>query len=391
MSSRLTMAIVTVIGGGVLAIACSGAITDDVYVGDVTPPGLLGSPDAGASAEAEAGLISYCPSNKCPAGWTTCPSSRFPCDVNLWTDVTNCGACGVTCPQGRANTEVFSCVEGACVLNCQRGFDCDGLLDNGCETPGHLDDNCGACGRKCSDPAKSCVAQDRNLERYDCGCPPGQVSCGFCQVLSNNDDNCGACLNACDPTGGGAPVLPNTYYGCIDGKCGALKCKRNYADCDGDESTGCETFVVSDANCGGCGNACPSGQVCRLDQSEQPTCMCPEGLTYCEYGCFDGICAGECVDVTGDPENCGACGARCVELGGSRSACNYGTCTMVCRQGRADCNNSQSDGCEVNTNSDPRNCGECGHVCDAVAGQACVGGRCVVEPCDDQTTGGATQ
>ena len=54
---------------------------------------------------------------------------------------------------------------------------------------------------------------------------------------------------------------------------------------------------------------------------------------------------------------------------------------MDCNEGRADCNNSQSDGCEVNIDSDPRNCGACGHVCDAVAGQACVAGRCVVEPC----------
>src|SRR5262249_40181126 len=54
--------------------------------------------DDASTVEAEAGLINYCPSNKCPAGHTTCVDSTFACDVDLLTDTQNCGACGASCP-----------------------------------------------------------------------------------------------------------------------------------------------------------------------------------------------------------------------------------------------------------------------------------------------------
>src|SRR5262249_33661012 len=51
-------------------------------------PAQFGGADAGFDAEAGVthDLVTYCPSNKCPPGWTTCPTSRFPCDVNLRLD-----------------------------------------------------------------------------------------------------------------------------------------------------------------------------------------------------------------------------------------------------------------------------------------------------------------
>src|SRR4051812_48336158 len=70
------------------------------------------SPDASADAQVNE-LTAYCPSNKCPEGWTTCPDSIFPCDVNLKTDLDNCGACGSSCV-GPTTAETFECVEGHC-------------------------------------------------------------------------------------------------------------------------------------------------------------------------------------------------------------------------------------------------------------------------------------
>ncbi|AKU95633.1 hypothetical protein AKJ09_02297 [Labilithrix luteola] len=63
-------------------------------------------------------------------------------------------------------------------------------------------------------------------------------------------------------------------------------------------------------------------------------------------------------------------------------------CRLDCGTGRANCNGNQSDACETNIDSDPNNCGGCGITCNAVAGQACVQGRCVVEPCDDTVDAG---
>jgi hypothetical protein len=122
-------------------------------------------------------------------------------------------------------------------------------------------------------------------------------------------------------------------------------------------------------------------------------CGCPEGETFCGSCKSDGtytaqlpdggtleavlpvICTGVCNNLTKDPLNCGVCGAVCTD-----GTCEFGSCVKRCPYGRADCDGNPD--CEVNTLSDPANCGGCGIACDAVAGQACVGGKCVVEPCD---------
>lgn len=379
-------------------LAAIGACTEPDVIGfDTTPDSRGFAPIDGGQGDAAASegeLVSYCPTNKCPAGWTTCPNSRFPCDVNLWTDVNNCGACGRRCPSAGAGA-TFACVEGVCAMQCSAfptRLDCDGLADNGCEGEPLNDNHCGSCDKKCTDPAKRCADQTgRGQGEVDCGCPAGKLDCFRSCVDSNTDDyNCGGCFNWCDPTGGGLPAYSNSYYGCVNGSCDGLKCNARFADCDKVRENGCETSLVTNDNCGACGTACPDGQACRLDPDGKPTCMCPPGLTYCESGCDGDVCTGSCVDLKSNVGNCGACGAVCggASAPNARRTCVYGACVPHCNVGRADCNNSMTDGCEVNTDSDPRNCGACGHVCDAVAGQACVAGKCAVEPCDtDAGTG----
>lgn len=368
--------------------------------------GSFAAPADAAVAEADVRLTSYCPSNQCPAGFTTCDNSRFPCDVDLKTDRANCGACGVACPQPpvceficQAVTETYECVEGHCVMQCNNTdvsvLDCDGVSDNGCETDAISNDNCGACGNKCLDPAKPCVARDPNRTDIGCGCHGGDLPCfGRCVSPEIDDRNCGACGNRCDPAGGETSLPANAYYGCAKGECGHLKCSVEYADCDGNASNGCETSVFSSENCGGCGKVCPDGQQCMADPDGRPTCMCPADLTLCPLGCFGDICFGECVDLSTSKRNCGACGSTCqlADETNSFGVCTYGMCSQTCARGRADCNGNLADSCEVNIDSDPRNCGACGTVCDAIAGQACVGGKCVVAPCEQvQEDGGGVR
>jgi len=149
-----------------------------VEVANAPPPSLVAVEEAGA--DAEGGLISYCPSNECPFGYRTCKNSHFLCDVNLLTDNDNCGECGVTCPSttynGGHTLEVYSCVDGRCALACgaYSGFaDCNGIADDGCETSLATNDNCGACGVQCADPSKPCVKDPAGLT-YACGCPGGR-------------------------------------------------------------------------------------------------------------------------------------------------------------------------------------------------------------------------
>ncbi len=381
----------------VVFVAWTGCSSERVDIGTfmtdtpAAPP--LGAADASTSPTEE--LKSYCPSNRCPPGHTTCPSSQFLCDVDLLTDVNNCGECGNMCPGNRK----YSCLEGRCVLNCNSNqeLDCDGLPDNGCETSADSNDNCGYCGNKC--PAdKPCI--DRGITDFACGCKPGELNCGGpapCIDPSQDDENCGACGNACPPDGDGTvEAPPNMYFGCFDGECGVLKCSALFGNCDGRIDNGCETYLVDDDHCGICKNRCQDGTTCGRKSLFAPitTCHCPKGTTFCgavlTQGGVEVEKIGECRDLTSDRENCGACGNICtLSVPNADEGCVYGECAWSCKQGWGDCNGSRDDGCETNTSSDPKNCGGCGVACDGIAGQACIGGQCMIEPCDElQDAGG---
>ncbi|AKV01342.1 hypothetical protein AKJ09_08005 [Labilithrix luteola] len=363
------------------------SIGDDCETGfcgaDGQAPSFTRPPDDAGDGRA---LVAYCPSNQCPEGYTTCENSRFPCDVNLKTDRDNCGACGAACPMATIY-ERFECIEGRCALACNIPFamDCDGVADNGCETKPDDPNNCGACGTRCTDPNKPCVP---TISGYTCGCdkglacPPSPWSSDIgCVDPDNNDYNCGACRNACDPGNWGE--RENAYFGCEHGECGHMKCWSNWGDCDGNALNGCEASLATRTDCGACGNACPADQDCRYSKkTDKYECLCPAGKTYCD---------GECVDLATDPSNCGSCGYPCNSDRRKYSVgiCTFGTCSRQCAKGRADCNGNPADDCETNIDSDPKNCGGCGIACDALVGQACVGGQCVIEPCE-QGDGGPT-
>lgn len=405
MSSRLSSGVTIAVSGGILLIACSGTISDDVIVGEITaPPAFVAPPDASAEA-APRQLTEYCASNKCPTGFTTCPGSKFLCDADLRSDRNNCGACGVTCP-GERGDERYDCVEGQCVLRCtERNHvaDCDGIVDNGCETSLKTNENCGACGKTCADPETAPCLMDTGTP--ECGCPspytyckPAKAGDRACFNVDFNSSHCGGCGNVCDPAGapGAPPPPPNAYYGCILGQCGWLKCEEGHSDCNGDlnepNSDGCEVTLGTDDNCTACDDNCPARKmICGVDLGSGlalvPRCICPPGQTFCAMYAVEppwGVCA----DFTSDPNNCGGCGRVCPEATDrSRGSCEYGVCKRECGARWADCNGNVDDDCEVDISSDPLNCGGCGVACDAAAGQACAGGRCVVEPCSTEEEG----
>jgi hypothetical protein len=409
---------------------CGGTDVVLADLDDAAVPSFV-VPDA-AEASIPEQLTSYCPSNKCPAGYTTCPDSIFSCDVDLKSDIRNCGACGASCPIDTA--EKFSCVGGRCVLACKANhLDCDGFPDNGCEAEtetgnamrGLLTEHCGVCNNPCLDPEKPCV-------QGKCGCPFGTTSCARaaglpfydCVNTEFDDNHCGECHESCVRDEDPRPRPPHMYFGCGQGTCNALKCATGFVDCNDDVLTddglpnlqgdGCETEVGLDTSCTGCGDSClAKGQTClrkpALGGPGDPYCGCPEGETFCgncaspgtvtiplaDGGVFSFpapiVCVGLCINLTNDRNNCGACGKVC------HGTCEYGTCVQHCPFGRADCDGTLDSvygeafvDCEVNTLSDPQNCGGCGIVCDAIAGQACVGGQCVVAPCE-QGDGGLTR
>ncbi|AKV00160.1 Tryptophan synthase alpha chain [Labilithrix luteola] len=377
-----------------LAASCTASENRPISLGNDEPTAPSFTPTEAAEAGAEASLphALMCPATECPAPYATCKSSPAVCGTNLNTDVQNCGACGNTCGDFRKGLNMASrCVDGACVFECavveheplQVFRDCNSLLDDGCEIDVWSDaKNCGACGNKCAegDPCIDGV----------CGCRPGQIACsGYCVDPRNSDSNCNTCRNVCEyPADACATMPPHTLYGCADRECGRLKCNGAYSDCNGDlsqgcASDGCETSLDTPANCGGCGIACAPNEECVLHQFQN------SGYFQCEPSCASaGLtqCTGKCTDLLTDTDNCGVCGNKCMTDNGPPlhqvPACRKGMCMRECSPGFADCNGDPIDGCEVELKNNPANCGACGNQCDMSAGQPCIEGKCLTVECD---------
>eukprot|EP01112_Ceratiomyxa_fruticulosa_P003362 TRINITY_DN1371_c0_g1_i3.p1 TRINITY_DN1371_c0_g1~~TRINITY_DN1371_c0_g1_i3.p1 ORF type:complete len:675 (-),score=106.85 TRINITY_DN1371_c0_g1_i3:172-2196(-) len=94
-----------------------------------------------------------CQIAKCADGWANVdgvPSNG--CEVDLTTDVHNCGSVGNNC-HSLNNVQGVHCANSFCVVDsCANGFgNCDGIVGNGCETNTTNDfSNCGACGHVCT-------------------------------------------------------------------------------------------------------------------------------------------------------------------------------------------------------------------------------------------------
>ncbi len=377
----------------VLLVVVSCAERENVFLEqpDGPPIGFV-DPDAGGAdvqqVDANAPNLLLCPGTECPAPYTTCPETpSHVCGTNLMNDPQNCGGCGVSCNSFVDGLKMAgSCVNGECAYVCVVDVgsgdgpllfrDCNNVLDDGCEVDVYHDaENCGTCGHRCA-PGVRCIGGQ-------CGCSIGKIDCnGKCVDPRFDDNNCKTCGNACEvPAGACTNMPPNTVYGCADAECGRLKCQGSYQDCNGDLSSGCasdgcETDTTDRNNCGGCGIQCLPGQECSYDDSGQLGCRDACGK--------DGRvkCGGSCRDLLTDRFNCGMCGLGCEGRANEVSACKKGLCVTECRPGFADCNGDRSDGCEVDVNSDPSNCGACGHECDLAAGQPCIEGKCLMVECE---------
>jgi hypothetical protein len=169
-----------------------------------------------------------------------------------------------------------------------------------------------------------------------CGCPSGKECCKTasgtdqtCVDLQTDPNNCGQCGKVCR--------APRTS--CVAGKC-----------------------------------VCPPG---RARSAASDTLCCPEGQTEC---------AGACVDLSTDPNNCGQCGVQCPQgdtcvngscQGGGQcqfdNDCNtHETC---CPPGSGGRFSPQTSYC-ADLQSDHLNCGQCGVECLGGDLRYCIEGQC---------------
>jgi hypothetical protein len=337
------------------------------------------------------------------------------------------GAAGL----GMACSGTASCASGFCVDGVCCEAACEGTCQ-ACNLPEHLGSclpvrgapraghgaclGQGPCAGTCDGASSACHYPGADVECAPARCSGGMAqakalcsgtgSCQTAALISCAPFACDGviCANGCGP---GRPCQPGNYCGggrcfpvhdnggvcasgdqcasgsCVDGRCCQTPSCGVCAACTGSAGT-CQkitdapdpdTCSGSEA-CGGDGQCRKrNGQTCQGDES------CVSG--FCVQGrCCDSACTGACqscslpgqvgscrpLPVDADVKNCGRCGNAC-SSNHIAAVCSQGVCGGSCQPGFADCNaNLGGDGCETNTDADPKNCGGCGTMC--------VGGVC---------------
>jgi hypothetical protein len=278
---------------------------------------------------------------------------------------------GTLCGAGTLRCEPGCTADRAC----PGGFDCcSGECVNLLRTTTH----CGACSVSCARDGGlgacvggSCRSLTCQAEFGDCNHNPND---GCEKPLLGDPLNCGACAVVC-------PTPRNATAICSSGVCGAGACQPGFADCDRDPANACEVNLgFSTGNCGTCGFVCNllnANQRCQNSACELTNCRA--GFADC-----DRLSSTGCeVNTQSDPSNCGSCGKACA-FPSADATCQGGACKLgPCLAATEDCNRIAADGCEVNTNSDATNCGACARPCTlAHAKAACSDGVCSVSACD---------
>lgn len=240
-----------------------------------------------------------------------------------------------------------------------------------------------------------------------CGCQEGYADCDSedsngCETNTDTDkSNCGSCENIC--------TASHATTTCSSGACAIHSCDADYADCNSQYDDGCETETrINDENCGSCGNSCAGNQACEsgscvtqatptpypptptlLPPTTTPTTTpTPSPITTATLtpvpsitsipACSDGTQNEEC--STTKPKYCDS-----GTLIDKPSECR-------CPTGKGDCDDSNSNGCESNLDTDKDNCGTCDKSCDdsnKCTTDICQFGACAsLELTDGSTSGG---
>lgn len=319
----------------------------------------------------------------------------------VWLCVLSIARVSSTCPDGLA--------------------DCDGNVLNGCETFINTTSSCGECYLGCYGPQSVCVRRtvSPTLRRYECACNTsgGWASCdvqspnirldGCPTNTVANNTHCGQCGRTCGPNSN-----------CRNGACA---CDRNWADCDGDPSNGCEAFLLSDSwNCGACGRWCYTscsagdctecsefeggafqdcaltGLFCetdvRYDRNNCGECgrVCPTGLVCSERQCKCPFGTADCTPLSPGCEtdattltNCARCGNACdTRRPNTIATCDPSEgCVYTCSNGFANCDNITTNGCETTLATSVAHCGQCGRSCSVINPTFTLQVRCTQSRC----------
>ena len=314
---------------------------------------------------------------------------------NLDRDPENCGACGQACTFEKGEA---LCVNSQCRLaRCLPGFvNADGLSSNGCEASCELNLEL--------NPEPTDQTDECNLRDDDCD---GLIDEGF--NLGQDVNHCGACGVSCLNTG-------VAQASCLSGRCVISACEEGYINLDGQVNNGCE-YSCRDAQggeiCNGADDDC-DGQVdeaieLRVDclneglcSGVSPQCRGDDGIV-CDYPEEVNL-AGE-IRCDGRDEDCdGLIDEDFLGLGEPCDSDDTDQClngiiscasdrsTVVCQEriNEEERCDGQDNDCDERVDEgflllfDPRNCGECGHICPSLhAESGCLEGECLILSCEE--------
>ena len=286
-------------------------------------PGNDNTPNCTAPAGHEHDMVT-CPTE----GDTWCPDQGWCSSLG---DTENCGACGVTCPDGTF-CDSGDRAGAICKAIDVNNLDCKDLIKCGDICSDLLDlDNCGWCGNTCmigqtcgKDGQGNIFCQGEGVCAADETTCPGANGRSSCSKL-DNEFNCGDCGVAC----------PGGWICQLNMMSGKHECQGDTVPtCDGGgfwcaEQQQC-SFLNEPMNCGSCGNACPDGLVC--DTSAAPAFCKSSGNTPPTCGDGQKACPLQnggftCAVTDSDNNNCGDCGVKC----GPGKTCDTGLCSASVR------------------------------------------------------------
>ncbi len=333
--------------------------------------------------------LNYSECGKCLEGFADCDDDPTNgCEVNLSENLQNCGSCDKVCDEQNI------CVNGSCALTCP------------------ADEGFAKCGEQCIQLSANHYAKCDTCIEYWCDLDKNPANgCEANTYELKLDDSCSQCQeNWCDLDNNLANGCEKSLNELNYSECGI--CLDGYTDCDNDPTNGCEAKLLSDSgNCGTCGNACKEGEMCVQGECISD-CPVSEGFAMCgeeciqlseyHYGkcgtCFEGWC-----DLDGNADNGCEASSHDLKLDASCTQCQENWCDLdsnlsngcektlsefhwkecgTCADGYADCDGDSTNGCELKILDDAKNCGACGHACNAH--EYCVDGTCVSQCLESQ-------
>jgi hypothetical protein len=348
-------------GGMCCGTSCVG-YSDDLNCGEcgwACPSGSHCSL-AGGCEFPDGGEANGCDAGPCPPGTTCadgecirtdCPadSRGFHCAFDAGNSVINGNCCGSTCVD--LSSDLRNC--GACGIACATGASCSVRCQPYCVNSSECPAGWICDGEACRDPGCDGHPQGApcifGVSPYDG--PAGYCCGGTCVDDWQDPNNCGACGNACSsgicyqancldtrPSSNcSVSCGPGTL--CVAGQCRDGSCSPDFnasgLACAAEDGTvgvccyggGCAHLIDDPQNCGACGAHCPAGQTCANGTcSGSPACGLGHIGQYCDldagpsFLCCPGL---GCIDTSGDPANCGACGWQC----DPGTMCVTGLCT----------------------------------------------------------------